>query len=93
MATNYERGRNYEYRSQRLLEASGYETARTAGSHGPWDVAGFSSGGVVLVQVKFNCKPTLAEIEQFKLYPCPKGTTKLIHQWRKGARAPIVTVL
>lgn len=93
MATNYERGRAYEYKSQRALEAAGYETARTAGSHGPWDVAGFSAGGVVLVQVKFNCKPTPAEIEQFQMYPVPPGTTKLVHQWRKGARAPIVTIL
>lgn len=93
MATNYERGRNYEYRSMGVLASAGYETARAAGSHGCWDVAGFSAGGICLVQVKFNCRPSLAEIEQFKLYPCPPNTIKLIHEWRKGARAPLVTVL
>jgi thioesterase domain-containing protein len=91
--TNYEKGRQYEYRSMRTLAAAGYEVARAAGSHGPWDIAGFSAGGVVLVQVKFNCQPTAAEIEQLTLYPCPPGTTKLIHHWQKRAREPIVRVL
>jgi Holliday junction resolvase len=35
---NYEAGVRYEREVQRIFEAEGYSTARTAGSHGEWDV-------------------------------------------------------
>ena len=35
MATNYSRGRRYEYRTIKLLEAAGYECLRAAGSQDP----------------------------------------------------------
>lgn len=93
MTTNYARGRQYEYRTMRYLEAAGYETFRTAGSHGVFDVGGMSISNLVLVQVKFNCNPTVSEIEQFRLYSAPPGTVKLIHRWKKGAREPLVTTV
>lgn len=51
--TNYRRGREREYRTQRILESAGYETIRTAGSHGPVDVIAFGvPSSVRFVQVK-----------------------------------------
>lgn len=36
--SNYRRGRILEYEIKKLLEGDGYAVARTAGSHGPWDI-------------------------------------------------------
>lgn len=88
MATNYERGRQYEYRSMRWLEKQGYTCFRTAGSHGECDVIALSPQIIQLVQVKFNCAPTPAEVEQFELLAAPRNTVKVVHVWRKGARHP-----
>lgn len=93
MSTNYERGRQYEYKSMRVLAAAGHEVSRTAGSHGPFDVLGISANGLILVQVKFNCRPTPAELEQFKLLPVPPNCQKLIHIWKYRARDPQVIAL
>lgn len=41
MATNYSKGRAYEYKAKKLLEEQGYTVLRTAGSHGPWDILAF----------------------------------------------------
>ena len=35
---NYSRGRAYEYKAKKELEAEGYQVIRAAGSHGPWDL-------------------------------------------------------
>lgn len=88
MATNYERGRRYEYRSMRWLEKQGFRAYRTAGSHGEFDVVAISSIYLLLVQVKFNCVLTPGEREQFELLPCPPHTIKVIHIWYKGKREP-----
>jgi len=36
--TNYTKGRAFEYELVQMFRDAGYEVARTAGSHGPWDV-------------------------------------------------------
>lgn len=36
--SNYNRGRAYEYRAKKELEAQGYSVIRAAGSHGPFDL-------------------------------------------------------
>lgn len=91
--TNYERGREREYRSMRYLEASGYRAFRTAGSHGEFDIIGVSPTGFVLVQCKLNCRPTPAEMETIREFPVPPNAQKLIHLYRKGTHAPeVVTV-
>lgn len=91
--TNYERGRRYEYKSIRLLEASGYECTRSAGSKGVADVIAVGKDAVLFVQIKVDCKPTPAEVEQFELFHCPPNCVKAFHLWRKGAREPIVKVI
>jgi hypothetical protein len=91
--TNYVAGRNAEYRSMRLLEASGYKTARTAGSHGTWDVIGLGPVDILLVQVKRGGKPAINQIlaemrdEQANLAP---NVRQALHWWRERAREPEV---
>ena len=36
--SNYTKGRVYEYKAKKQLEAEGYTVIRAAGSHGPWDL-------------------------------------------------------
>jgi len=38
LVTNYERGRNFEYRVKRFFEKLGYFVVRSAGSHSPCDL-------------------------------------------------------
>lgn len=88
MATNYEKGRYYEYKSMRWLEKQGYTTFRSAGSHGLWDVIAYNEYNYLLVQVKYECEPTPAEVEQMILEPAPGNTAKVVHIWKKNARGP-----
>jgi len=55
---NYERGRASEYRTQRELEALGYQTTRTAGSHGAADVIAWNECHTRYVQCKTYLKRT-----------------------------------
>ena len=90
---NYVQGRSREYRTMKLLEAAGYECIRAAGSHGTWDVVGVNNSSIVLVQVKFNHMPTLAEIEKMEEALAPDNAVKLIHLYKKGQHAPEVLVV
>lgn len=49
---HYLRGRASEYRVQRELESEGFETIRTAGSHGVADVIAWNGHLVRFIQVK-----------------------------------------
>lgn len=77
----------------RWLELLGYETFRTAGSHGVCDVIAVNHIGCIFIQVKFNCDPTPTEIEQFKLFATPQYSQKCIYRWDKRKREPRVTIL
>ena len=90
MNSSYTRGRAREYRSMDLLETAGYSPLRMAGSHGVWDVVGISASGIVLVQVKLGCRPTLAEMEEMVTFPCPPNGTKLLHLYQVGKHLPTV---
>lgn len=91
--TNYERGRQYEYKTMRFYEAMGYVCTRTAGSHGPWDVVCVSGGSIVLAQVKFGCDPTSSERESLAMLPVPATTQKVIVRWDYRKTLPRVTTL
>ena len=53
--TNYSRGRYYEYKAKKELEAQGYTILRSAGSHGPWDLTAFKDEEPVrCVQIKYT---------------------------------------
>jgi Holliday junction resolvase-like predicted endonuclease len=50
--TQYARGAAFERRVQAELEAEGYATIRSAGSHSPVDIIAVKHGQVLWVQVK-----------------------------------------
>ena len=90
MNANYQKGVRREYRAMQLLEACGYRTMRSAGSHGPFDVVGFSKVGIVLVQCKSNSWPSLADQEVLRDYPTPANTLKLIYRFNDRTKTPLV---
>lgn len=53
------RGDAFERKTRRLLDAHGFVTARSAGSHGTFDVIALRLGEVVMVQAKADgrCDP------------------------------------
>jgi Holliday junction resolvase len=50
--SNYRRGVDVERKAMKTLEQAGYMVARTAGSHGPFDVIAIGPLGVRLIQLK-----------------------------------------
>ena len=54
MATNYQRGYNFEYRCRKELESKGFFVVRSAGSKGPADLVAIREGKVLLVQCKLD---------------------------------------
>lgn len=93
MATNYEKGRAYEYKTIRILESAGYDCTRAAGSHGVWDVVGICRWGMVVCQVKVGTGITASDKELCQEYKAPTNCIKLIHEWTKGEPWPKVTIL
>jgi len=52
MATNYQRGADFERRCAKELEGKGFAVVRSAGSHKPADLVAMLGGIVVCVQCK-----------------------------------------
>lgn len=52
MATNYQKGADFERRVARDLEGHGYVTVRSAGSHKPADVIAMLGGRTIAIQCK-----------------------------------------
>lgn len=52
MVTNYETGRRFEYWVANIFNKQGYVTARSAGSHGAWDVIAINKEKILLIQCK-----------------------------------------
>ena len=90
MNNNYKKGRRNEYRTMRLLEASGYLCFRTAGSHSPFDVVAVNSCGILLVQCKSNEWPSPAECETIHNIAVPTNASKLVHRWDDRVAMPKV---
>jgi len=89
--TNYSSGRRYEWKTQRVLEAAGYVTLRTAGSHGAVDVIGISASDIVLVQVKSGpSRPPVRVFEELREMKRPVNTRVLLHWWKPRAHEPVV---
>jgi len=86
---NYQKGRQYEYRTINKLREAGYTATRSAGSHGIYDVIAWNEHEVKFIQVKFNCYPTKSEIELFLGDKIPNNTTKEVWIYLKG-KQPII---
>jgi len=88
MVTRYERGRAIEYRIQRELEAVGYYTVRTAGSHGKFDVIAWNIGGVRFIQAKSFIKratSAAADIDEIRQIFRPERSSAELWVWKQRA--------
>lgn len=87
---NYLRGYNIEKKAQELLESEGYVTARTAGSHSPFDVVAVRADKIRLIQIKRVKKFSKSILEKAKkeILLCPKAPGVVLEVWiycdRKG---------
>ena len=91
MSTNYRRGRAYEYRAIRQLQAEGYYAGRSAGSHGLFDVWAINGFRWRLIQVKSGrARMTRAEQAAFRELPVPERTTKEIWTYKKGLTVEVL---
>jgi len=87
---NYVAGREREYRSMHLLREAGYEPHRAAGSKGVWDIIGIGPQGMVLIQVKYQKRPSAREYHAMVAYAAPPNAEKYVHLYRKGIVKPAV---
>lgn len=93
---NYNRGRAYEYRTIRMLEATGYTAGRSAGSHGIFDVWAFNTMHIRLIQIKAgpNARMSPADREAFALLPAPANVTKELWSYSgQRGQKPLIAVL
>lgn len=94
MASNYAKGRLREYRTQRLLEATGYATTRAASSKGPADIIAWNSASIRFISVKSgSAYASGVEREALQMLPVPANATKEIWRWPARCREPLIEVL
>jgi len=83
MTTNYQRGRDTEYKVKKELEKEGYVVFRTAGSHGVADIIAINSKVVRLIQVKRtkSDRMPVININEFLKLEVPDFCTKEVWIW------------
>lgn len=85
---NYINGANKERQVMKMLERVGYNCSRSAGSHGFYDIKCHNSKEHRLIQIKYNCDITPAELDQIELDKVPENTTKEVWLFKKGNTVP-----
>lgn len=89
--SNYRKGRAREWKTCKLLEAAGYTAARTAGSHGEFDVLAFNEHGFRLIQVKAgSANITPAEREFLRDLHRPENASVEVWRWKDRIREPLI---
>ena len=83
------KGTRVEEKVIELLQAVGFNCIRSAGSHGPFDVAAFHAGMNMLVQVKANRKPGPDEIEEMRTWRTCSNTIKAYAVWKDREKYPV----
>lgn len=92
--SNYAKGRRREYRTQQLLEATGYTTTRAASSKGAADVIAWNDTSIRFISVKSgSAYASAVEREALKLLPVPVNATKEIWRWPARCREPLIEVV
>lgn len=89
MPTRYQRGRDNEYRAQRELEADGYTTIRSAGSHGTADVIAWNATSIRFIQIKSFIKRMTdytKDIAQLTELVTPPNATRELWIRQQGQR-------
>jgi len=74
--TSYEIGRRAEWEVAAQLERAGYDVVRSRGSKGPVDIIACNKTHIRLIQVKYNCEASPAEIEALCYFKGPAGHTE-----------------
>lgn len=87
---NYQRGRNNEYRVQKRLEEVGYQTTRSAGSKGLWDVIAWSTTEIRFIQAKTNGWPNPLEMEAISMAEVPPNGVKEVWRFNSGSSTPMI---
>jgi Holliday junction resolvase len=87
LMTAYRRGARLEYLARDVLRQQGYVVARSAGSHGPFDLIAVSAQRVLLVQVKQKGQSIRLALEHLAAVRAPRGVRKQVWvyyhgQWR-----------
>lgn len=67
----------------RELERVGYETLRTAGSHGAFDVVAFRAQDARFIQIKRGRGITAIEREKLEQTEVPASCTREVWHWTK----------
>lgn len=89
MTTNYEQGRETEYKAMRDLTAQGYEVVRMAGSHSALDVIAWREDGSKFVQCKSYTKRPMSyaeDIAKLEAIQLPPNSTAELWVRQKGKR-------
>ena len=87
MATNYQRGADFERRTAAYFERIGYVTVRSAGSHSPADIVAMKGGDAICIQCKRNGRLDPEEWNEFWEFCKTAGATPILAQMgpqRKG---------
>lgn len=89
------KGRYYEKRAQRILEAAGYLVTCAAGSLGAFDLTGIGPERVRCVQVKGGSGNYLSATERAQIHTVivPPNVSKECWRFPRHARAPLIEVL
>jgi len=82
--TNYTKGRAFEYQVMRYLRKRGWMVARTAGSHGPFDIFAARNGKTWLIQAKMKGKLTLHELAKLLKVANASGALPILVSRQKG---------
>lgn len=89
MATNYDRGAEFERRVKKHLEARGYAVMRSAGSHTPADLMALMVGEIVAVQCKRNGRLDPDEWNEFISWTKIADATPVVAQTGPAGRGII----
>lgn len=93
MVTNYQRGADFERRSQAHLERMGYVVVRSAGSHSPADLVAMRHGEIVCVQCKRNGRLDPEEWNEFWEFCERAGALPVLAKPNQNGRGMCYNVL
>ena len=93
--TNYRKGSRVERKVMDRLDQRGWASARTAGSHGLFDVIAWNERGFRLIQVKAGRARNLTAGERraVLMNPVPPNATKELWRWKDRAPEPQIEIL
>ena len=89
----YKSGARKEYAVLRAWRACGASCARSAGSHGLWDISVVHDGYVFLIQVKAGRKHEDANLALFRKLKVRENVRKQLYHYTRGQTKPRIEEL